>query len=83
MIAIAGTGVTALGFTGHLTANGLKALFSACERARQAWRRRATADYQSGRTVVIDGWILSDTENELLEHAQGDSTDSTSGSNCI
>ncbi len=48
-----------------------------CSFLKLAWRARSTADYQARRTTLVDGWVLSESEAELLTLLRGGDGEST------
>ena len=72
-MAVAGSGVSLVALVGHVAnRNKLK--------NQQDLKRRIASDYQNARTVVVDRWVIADSEAELLDNMAVDALSTGAGS---
>jgi hypothetical protein len=82
LLALAGAGAALLSLPGRVLNSPILHGLRTCS-GRSQTADRIAADYVEGRTGLLDRWILSDTELDLIEHLRNhDPGDLASGS-CI
>lgn len=82
LLALAGAGAALLSLPGRIVNSTLLQGLRSCS-GRSQTADRIAADYVAGRTNLLDRWILSDTELELIEHLRNHDPGDVASGGCI